>query len=210
VPQVLRLSEVSPEEALTRFVEVATAGGLLIFPTDTVYGLAARADLTPPVQALFVAKQRPTELRLPVLIGSWEDLPRAVSSWPPGAAALAEAFWPGPLTLVVPAASGLSPLVTAGGKTVGVRMPDHAALRRWLSACAFPLAVTSANLSGSPPAVRAEEIPQELANSVSLVIDGGPCAGGRASTVVEIVGSGWRLLRPGPIAAEDLRRVWPA
>lgn len=208
--QVLRLREVSPEEARARFVEVASAGGLLIFPTDTVYGLAARADLTPPVEALFAAKQRPAERRLPVLIGSWEDLPRAVSSWPAGAAALAEAFWPGPLTLVVPAAPGLSPLVTAGGNTVGVRMPDHAALRSWLSACPFPVAVTSANLSGSSPAVRPEEIPPEVAKSVSLILDGGPCVGGQPSTVVEVGTSGWRLLRPGPVAAEDLHRVWPA
>ncbi len=210
MPEVLHLSEVSPEKVLARFVEVASAGGLLIFPTDTVYGLAGRADLTPAVEALFAVKQRPAELRLPVLIGSLEELPRVVSFWPPGAAALAEAFWPGPLTLVVPAAPGLSPLVTARGDTVGVRMPDHAALRSWLSACAFPVAVTSANLSGSSPAVRPEEIPPELAKFVSLILDGGPCAGGRASTVVEVEPSGWRLLRPGPVSAEDLRRVWPA
>jgi L-threonylcarbamoyladenylate synthase len=201
--RLLRLDEVSAEEARAAFLETADAGGLVIFPTDTVYGLGARADHGDPVRRIFAVKGRPTALALPVLVGSVEGA-RRVADWSLAAQRLAEAFWPGPLTMVVPARAGLSPLVTAGRGTVGIRMPDHAALLGWLEACDFPLAATSANRSGEPTAARAEDLPSELQEAVDLLLDGGACPGGVASTVVDLTSSPPHLLRRGPLSEQDI------
>ena len=189
--------------ATAAFRETAAAGALLIFPTDTVYGLAARADREDSVRRVYEAKGRPAELALPILVGSVEGA-RCVADWSDAAQRLAEAFWPGPLTLVLPARPGLAPLVTAGLGTVGVRMPDHGALLWWLAACDFPLAVTSANRSGEPPALRPADLPPELLAAADLLLDGGPSPGGVPSTVVDLTSSPPRVLRPGPISEQEI------
>ncbi|HEY3398041.1 MAG TPA: L-threonylcarbamoyladenylate synthase [Armatimonadota bacterium] len=204
----LPLAETDPAVVRDAFVAAAGAGELLIFPTDTVYGLGARADDATAVARIFAAKQRPAGLPLPVLLSSAAAWPSVAAAWPPAAQALAAAFWPGALTLVVPRAASLSLAVTAGGETVGVRVPDHAALRDWLGACAFPLAVTSANLSGAPPATRLAEVPASVCAVAGLLLDGGPCPGGTASTVVDVSGPEPRILRPGPITEQELAAVW--
>jgi L-threonylcarbamoyladenylate synthase len=203
--RVLRLDEVSAAEARVAFRETTADGGLVIFPTDTVYGLGARADREEPVQRIYEVKGRPAELALPLLVGSVEAA-RRVAQWSPAAQRLAEAFWPGPLTLVLPERrlSGLRPLVTAGRGTVGVRRPDHAALLGWLEACDFPLAVTSANRSGAPAAVRVADLPPELRETVDLILDGGACPGGVASTVVDLASPPPQILRPGPVSEQDI------
>jgi L-threonylcarbamoyladenylate synthase len=206
-PRVLRLAEVSAEEALAAFVATAGAGGLLLFPTETVYGLGARADREESVQRIFQAKSRSAAVALPVLVGSRQQVRRVVAKWPPAAEALAQAFWPGPLTIVVSRGAGLSPLVTAGKDTVGVRMPDYPPLLAWLAACDFPLATTSANLSGEPAAAQVAELAPDLLAAVELLLDGGPCPGGVPSTVVDASSSPPRLLRPGPICEQDILRA---
>ena len=206
----LRLAEATPESVLTSFVRVAREGHLLLFPTDTVYGLGGRADREETVAAIFEAKRRPAELALPVLVGSREQLGDVVGSWPEGAERLARRFWPGPLTLVLPRAPGLSALLSPGRETVGVRLPDHPALLSWLRACDFPMAVTSANLSGQPPAVTTGEIAPELREAAGLLLDGGRCPEGRASTVADVTGAEPRILRPGPVSEEEIRAVWTA
>jgi L-threonylcarbamoyladenylate synthase len=202
---LLRIATSAPEVTRAGFVEAAVAGDLLLFPTDTVYGLGARADREASLEALFSAKQRPADLPLPVLVGDREGLHRVVSAWPAAAEALAAAFWPGPLTLVLPRRPELPARLTAGAETVGVRMPDHPALLEWLRACDFALAVTSANLSGQPPAVTAVEIAPELLAVAALLLDGGPCPGGTASTVVDLSGPEPVVLRVGPITEARLR-----
>jgi L-threonylcarbamoyladenylate synthase len=204
--RVLRLDEVSPAEARAEFLATAAAGGLLIFPTDTVYGLGARADRERSVRRIYEVKGRPAELALPVLVGSVKGA-RRVADWSMAAQRLAEAFWPGPLTLVLPVRAELSALVTAGRGTVGVRMPDHAALLDWLEACDFPLAVTSANRSGEPPAVRVTDLPPELQEAVDLILDGGAYPGGVASTVVDLTSSPLQILRRGPISEQEILEV---
>lgn len=206
--RILRLAEGDPDRVRCAFVQAARAGQLLLFPTDTVYGLGGRADRDETVAAIYEAKRRPAELALPVLVGSVEQLGQVVSRWPEGAERLARRFWPGPLTLVLPRAPGLSVRISPGERTVGVRMPDHPELLSWLQACEFPLAVTSANLSGQPPAVAAEGIPPELRDASGLLLDGGPCRGGTASTVVQATGPEPRIVRPGPIGEEDILAVW--
>jgi L-threonylcarbamoyladenylate synthase len=201
----LRLTETPPEAALGAFAETAMAGELLLFPTDTVYGLGARADSGLALAAIFEAKQRPADLPLPVLVGDREGLRRVVASWPPAAEALAVAFWPGPLTLVLPRRSDLPPVLTAGGDAVGVRLPDHPALCAWLRACPFPVAVTSANLSGQAPAVTAGEIAPALLTAAGLLLDDGSCPGGVASTVVDLCGPEPQVLRAGPVSEAQIR-----
>ena len=203
-PRLLRLAEDPPEAVLLAFLDAAAAGELLIFPTDTVYGLGARADSPEALETLFAVKRRPAELALPILVGDRAGLDGVIAAWPPAAEAVASAFWPGPLTLVLPRAPGLSPRVTGGRDSVGVRMPDHPALLSWLCACPFPLAVTSANLSGQPEAVALEEIPAELQSAVAVVVDGGRCPGGEPSTVVDLTGGDPRVLRPGPITESQI------
>lgn len=202
--RVLRLAEVPPEEARAAFVATAAAGGPVIFPTDTVYGLGARADREAAARRVYEVKGRPAHLALPVLVGSVAGARRVAAEWPEAAQRLAAAFWPGPLTIVVRRREDLSPLVTGGADTVGVRQPDYAPLLEWLEACDFPLAVTSANPSGAAPAVRAEDLPGELVAAVDLVLDGGPCPGGIPSTVVDVTSPLPRVLRPGPISEQEI------
>ncbi len=206
-PRRLRLAETPAALVRTAFVEAATAGELLVFPTDTVYGLAARADREASVQRIFAAKGRSAELALPVLVASLAQAQQRAAQWSPAAQALAEAGWPGPLTLVVPAAEGLAPGVTAGLGTVGLRVPDYPPLRDWLAACDFPLAVTSANLSGEPPATDPAALAAALLQHVALVLDGGPAPGGTASTVVDATSSPPRVLRPGPLPEQEIARI---
>lgn len=202
--RVLRLKEQRDVVVMRTFVDVVTSGQLVIFPTDTVYGLGARADSLHAVQRIYEAKGRPAELPLPLLIGDRDRVAEVVSTWPEAAERLASAFWPGPLTLVLPRHPGIPSLVTGGRDTVGVRMPDQEALLSWLQACPFPVAVTSANLSGQPEAVRVGEIPAQVLEAASLVLDGGPCSGGKPSTVVDLTGAVPYLLRPGPVSEGEI------
>lgn len=206
-PRCLRLGQASAQEIRSAFLECATAGRLLLFPTDTVYGLGTRADREDSVRRLYQAKGRPADQALPILVGTTEQAHGVAASWPPAAQALARVFWPGPLTIVVPRAAGLSALVTGGAETVGVRLPAYPPLQEWLAACDFSMAVTSANLSGEPPALQVPDVPVALREAVDLIIDGGPCAGAIPSTVVDVTSSPPRVLRAGPVSEQDIRRV---
>lgn len=166
-------------------VRALHAGAVIALPTDTVYGLAARLDRPAAVAALFALKGRPAGLALPVLVADVAQARSLTDAWPEGADRLAARLWPGPLTLVVPAPAALGRLVGGDGTSVGVRCPDQA-LVRLLCAISGPLAVTSANRHGRPPATTADEVraafgePGELA----LVVDGGRCDG-TPSTVAD-------------------------
>ena len=188
--------------ALTASLEVLTAGGLVAFPTDTVYGLGCLVERAGSIDRLFAVKGRDTSKAIAVLIGEIDHLPRVASGLGETAGGLAAHFWPGALTLVVPRnpalPANLSPL-----PTIGVRMPDHPFARALLRQ-AGPLATTSANLSGWPSPVTAGEVLEQLTERVDLVIDGGACPGGVPSTVVDCTGADLRILREGAIARVQL------
>ncbi len=192
---------------ISRAAAILRAGGLVAMPTETVYGLAgdARNDLA--VAAIFAAKNRPHFNPLIVHLPDLDAL-RPYADLPPEAALLAKAFWPGPLTMVLPlrADSGLSPLVTAGLSTVAIRVPAHPVARDLLRAFGGPLAAPSANPSGRISPTRAAHVLAGLGGRIAAVLDGGPCAVGVESTILGLDGAA-TLLRPGGIAVEDIARI---
>ncbi len=195
------LSTGSPR-ALELALAALRGGGLVAFPTDTVYGLAA--DLLQPqaIARLYDVKGRDTAKAIAVLVGGLEQVEQVTTGLTAPAAWLAARFWPGALTLVLPKRPGLpenlSPL-----PTVGVRMPDHPFALALLRA-AGPLAVTSANLSGQASPQTAEEVLAQLEGRIELLLDGGACPGGVASTVVDCAGVELRILRQGAISSEEI------
>jgi len=190
---------------LARAQEVLQTGGLVAFPTDTVYGVGTLAFNAAAVRSIYIAKDRPYDKAIPVLIGDSTDLEKVTQEIPEAASRLAARFWPGPLTLVVSKRPDLPETVSAT-PTVGVRVPDHALARKLLSA-AGPMAVTSANLSGQPSPSTAQEVLAQLGGRIALIIDGGKTPGGIPSTVVDCSGQEIRILREGPILKDQ---IWAA
>jgi L-threonylcarbamoyladenylate synthase len=195
----------SDPDAIAHALEVLQAGGLVAFPTDTVYGVGALAFDAPAVESIYTAKNRPVEKAIPILLGGPEDLVKVTADIPSIAAKLAARFWPGALTLVVPKHPKL-PDVVSSTPTVGVRVPDHPVARALLRA-AGPMAVTSANISGEASLKTAEDVNRQLNGRIPLILDGGETPGGVPSTVVNCLGTEPVILREGPITMKDIRFV---
>ncbi|MEO5804545.1 MAG: L-threonylcarbamoyladenylate synthase [Verrucomicrobiota bacterium] len=195
------------QTAVKHATEILRAGELVALPTETVYGLAANAFDQKAVEKIFVAKGRPAQNPIIVHVASLEMARRCVSHWPELAEKLAKAFWPGPLTLVLPRAERIPNSVTAGGETVGVRWPSHPFIQAVIRACDFPLAAPSANISNQLSPTSAEHVRKSLGNKISLIIDGGQSQVGIESTVVDVTVKPPCLLRPGMIHAESLLAV---
>lgn len=185
---------------------VLAAGGLVSFPTDTVYGLAASLESPQGLHRLYTAKGRPENKAIPVLAASAIQAAGVATAWPEGAIRLASSFWPGALTLVLNGRPDLPREVCPEG-TVGLRVPDHPAALALLELCG-PLAVTSANLSGRREGLTAKEVLNQLAGRIDLILDGGMAPGGVASTVVRLEGGDIILLRPGPLSFQQLIQVF--
>jgi L-threonylcarbamoyladenylate synthase len=196
-----RILATDDPQALPLALETLATGQVVAFPTDTLYGLAADPWETAAVEQLFVAKERDYGKPIVLLVAGMDHLWRVVPGLPPVAQALASAFWPGPLTIVVPRHPKLPDIVTAGGPTVGLRVPDHPWALRLLAAAGGALAVTSANRSGQGNPTTAAEVQDELGGRIPLIVDGGPVPGGVASTVVDVSVSPPRILREGAVPA---------
>jgi L-threonylcarbamoyladenylate synthase len=202
---VLPIDPARPDpDAIRRAADVIRAGGLVAFPTETVYGLGANALDAKAVGRIFAAKGRPAHNPLIVHVADEDQARRVADGWPETAEKLAAAFWPGPLTLVLPRSVAVSERVTAGGVTVAVRCPVHPVARSLIAAAGVPIAAPSANHSGELSPTRAEHVTVE---GVDLILDGGPCSGGIESTVVDVTRPVVRLLRPGPITVAQLEAV---
>jgi L-threonylcarbamoyladenylate synthase len=187
--------------------EALRRGGIVALPTDTVYGIAVALDTPGGIEALFAAKRRPTEKGVMLLLADAAQGP-TIGEWPAAAAALAGAFWPGGLTVIVPQREDvpLPAALTGGAPTIGLRAPDHPAPRA-LAAAVGPLPTTSANVSGLPEASTAEEIVAQLGDAIELVLDGGPAHGGPASTVVDCTVEPPRILRQGAVSRAAIERA---
>jgi len=193
--------------AVRRAAELLRAGGVVALPTETVYGLAANALEVRAVAQLFAIKGRPAHNPIIVHVSSLEMARRCVRRWPETAGKLASAFWPGPLTLVLPRAREIPDLVTAGGDTVGVRWASHPLMQAVIRECGFPLAAPSANPSARLSPTTATHVREALGERVQLIIDGGPAQVGIESTVVDLTVRPARVLRPGMIHGQSLLAV---
>jgi len=180
------------------------AGGLVVMPTETVYGLAAVARDAAAVRRVFEAKGRPATNPLIVHVSTLEMARGCCAHWPAEADALARAFWPGPLTLVLRRAEWVPDVVTAGGGTVAVRVPQHPVALALIEAVGEPLVAPSANRSGYVSPTRGEHVREVWSEADVLVLDGGPCEVGLESTVVAVGDGHLRVLRPGVIGADEL------
>jgi len=193
--------------AVKRTVALLRAGEVAALPTETVYGLAANAFDERAVAKIFQVKGRPANNPVIVHVSSVEMARRCTNDWPDGANKLAGAFWPGPLTLVLPRAKKIPDLVTAGGATVGVRWPAHPFIQAVIRLCGFPLAAPSANLSSRISPTNAEHVRKQLGGKVPLIVDGGQSQVGIESTVLDLSVSPPEVLRPGMIHLESLAAV---
>lgn len=191
--------------AIRHAVDVLQHGGLVAFPTDTVYGLAVLPFKAETVEQLFTAKGRNSSKAIAVLVGEVEHLNQVTTGLSQAARRLVERFWPGPLTLIVPKRSTL-PDALSQNQTVGVRMPDHPLALLLLRAIG-PLAVTSANLSGADNTNTAAEVMEQMNGRVHLIIDGGRSTGGVPSTVVDCTKAELSIERPGPISLEEIQQA---
>lgn len=199
---------VERESGLSAAARALAAGQLVVLPTDTLYGLGADAFDSVAVAALLEAKGRGRSMPVPVLVGSWDTIEGLVSWVPNRVRVLIEAFWPGGLTLIVEHAPTLQWDLGDSRGTVAVRMPLHPVALELLAQTG-PLAVSSANRSGQPPAPTIDDAQAQLGDTVSVYLDAGPITGGVASTIVDVTGEVPKLVRPGAVSVADLRDVLP-
>jgi L-threonylcarbamoyladenylate synthase len=203
--KVLRLEE---PRALEKAIETLQHGGVVAFPTDTVYGIGASLNHQAALERIYLLKGRDLSRPLPLLLGSPSALNQVATDVDPRLLDLARSYWPGPLTVAFPAVDGLPSPVLAPDGTVGVRVPDHSVALALAQRAGGALAVTSANISGEAPALRPEEIDPELAGKLDLILDGGIAREGKASTVVSLDGATITIVREGAIPAATILDTW--
>jgi L-threonylcarbamoyladenylate synthase len=192
---------------ISQGVSILKSGGIVAFPTDTVYGLGASADIPEAVARVYEVKGRPRNMPMPLLLARLSQINDVAGSVSPLAWLLARKFLPGALTLVLPRSGAVSDIVTGGGETVAVRIPAHPVPVALVSGLGAPVLGTSANLSGRPSALTADEVNIQFGEQVDLVVDGGRSYGGRESTIVDVSGDVPVVLREGALSLSELERV---
>ena len=195
-------TEIVPASDLQHALAILQNGGIVAFPTDTVYGLGALAFDNAAIESIYSAKKRPIEKAIPILIGDMDDIDKVAENIPDMALRFATRFWPGPLTCVLPKKPTLPPAISAT-PTVAVRIPKHQGAIA-LFKIAGPMAVTSANISGQPSPSTAEEVYNQLNGRIPLILDGGKTPGGVPSTLVDCTGNQPKILREGPVSLGQL------
>lgn len=187
--------------------KIIREGGVVAFPTETVYGLGANALDPAAVKKIFAAKGRPADNPLIAHIADFDDIRRLVSVLPPEVEMLAKRFWPGPLTIILPAAPCVPKEVTAGLPTVGIRIPAHPIARAFIRAAGVPIAAPSANSSGRPSPTTTTHVYEDMFGKIEAILDGGRSGVGVESTIVTLATKRPRLLRPGGVSLEELEEV---
>jgi L-threonylcarbamoyladenylate synthase len=193
-------------EQIEKGISILKQGGIIAYPTDTVYGLGACAYIPAAVERIYTVKERPLNMPLPLLLADEAQITEIAADIPPAARLLIDKFLPGALTLVLHKSPNI-PEIVGVGSTVAVRIPAHPVPVVLIKGLGTPLIGTSANLSGKPGVLTAEEVKLQLGDRVDLIIDGGKCPGGIESTVVDVTGKKPVLLREGAIPAEEIERV---
>lgn len=194
---------------IARTAAILRAGGVVLYPTDTLYGLGALASLDAAVERVFRLKGRPADKPLPLLLARPQEA-EVLAIVSPLARKLMGRFWPGALTLILPRASAFRSRALAGGDSIALRLPDHPLARALIEAAGGPLTGTSANRAGGPDPVTAQEALSQLGDGVDLVLDAGPCPRGRGSTVLDLTGEEPVLLREGALPTAALAEVLEA
>ena len=195
------------QEQIDKGVSILKQGGIIAYPTDTVYGLGTGIGFPQAIKQIYEVKERPLNMPLPLLLSDVSQVTELAESVSPLARLLIQRFWPGALTLVLPASPSVPDIITSGGKTVAVRIPAHPvpiALSRGLGT---PIVGTSANLSGQPSPLTADEVYGQLGGKIDFVIDGGRCPGGKESTIVDVTGGKPVIQREGAISRAEIERV---
>lgn len=206
--RVFQVNPLNPEPGpLARAAEALRRGLLVAYPTETFYGLACDPFSDEAVARIFIAKGRPPALALPLIAAGREAVRLCTREIPPAAHALMDAFWPGPLTLVLPAADNLPARLLGGGHTVGIRVSPHPVAMGLARAAGGPIVATSANRSGQPPPLSAGEVLSALGDDVAIVIDAGPATGGVASTVLNMTSNPPHIVRAGALSGASIEKV---
>jgi len=196
----LRIDTAEPDQALvSRAAALVRAGGIVAYPTDTFYGLAANPASVAAVLQLYRIKGRQVDQAIPLIAANIEQLEACAGTLGRLARILVERFWPGPLTIVIPAWDGLVDAVHAGTGTVAVRVPAHPTARALAAACGWPITSTSANRSGDPALTTPEAVRLALGPDLDAIVDGGTSPGGQSSTIVDVTGREPRLVRAGAV-----------
>lgn len=195
------------EESLAEAAEIIRGGGLVGMPTETVYGLGANALDEQAVRAIFAAKGRPADNPLIVHVSCAQEIPPLVRAIPPAARKLMDAFWPGPMTLILPKADCIPAVVSAGLDTVGIRLPASRAARALIAHSGCPIAAPSGNRSGRPSPTTAAHMLEDMDGRIPLILDDGPCQVGVESSVIDATGERPVILRPGGVTPEMVERV---
>ncbi|GAB4512323.1 MAG: L-threonylcarbamoyladenylate synthase [Anaerolineae bacterium] len=208
--RVLKINPTAPESAIIQqAADILRAGGLVAFPTETVYGLGANALDAAALERIFAAKQRPTTDPIIAHIHDWSQLDQLAVEIPPLTFTLIDTFWPGPLTLILKRAPGIPANIAAGRDTIAVRMPAHPVARALIAAAGVPVAAPSANTFTRPSATTAAHVIEDLNGRIDLVLDGGAALIGMESTVLDLLQTPPVVLRPGGVSLEALRQVVP-
>jgi L-threonylcarbamoyladenylate synthase len=188
-------------------IAILKNGGLVAFPTDTVYGLGACFNNLNAVERIYKLKQRPRNIALPLLLANESQIEDVAEKVPPVAWLLIHRFLPGGLTIVLTKAKSVPDAVTGGGETVAVRIPAHPVPIALIKGLGEPIIGTSANVSGRPSALTADEVRSQFSDRIELVIDAGKCGGGRESTIIDVTGDAPKILREGAISKKELEQV---
>jgi L-threonylcarbamoyladenylate synthase len=197
------------EKQIKKAISILKKGGVVAYPTDTVYGLGACMTDTVAVDRIFQVKGRPKGMALPVLLADKVQMESIVISVPLSARRLADEFFPGALTIILPKSDIVPDIITGGGRTVAFRIPDHRVPLALIEGLDKPIVGTSANLSGQPSALTAAEVQAQIGDKIDMVIDGGKCPGGIESTVIDLSGKKPVVRRQGAISIEKLRKILP-
>ena len=204
---LIKLDDTEEAQAAEKAAQVLRQGGVVAFPTDTVYGLGAVYSDASAVRKVFEAKGRPENKPLSILISDISQAQMLAAEIPAAAYRLMKAFWPGALTLILQKKKNalIPDEVTAGGDTIGLRMPDSSIALKIIEAADCPLAAPSANISGERSASCAGQVIEDLDGRINMIIDGGDCSIGVSSTIVDMSRNGYRILRPGSISEEEIK-----
>ncbi|MEW6584189.1 MAG: L-threonylcarbamoyladenylate synthase [Nitrospirota bacterium] len=202
--QSISIREGSVNAALRSAIEVLKKGGIVAYPTETFYGLGVRFDREESLRKLYEIKKRPKEKAMPMIIGDMRMLDLVASVDNLRALSIIDRFWPGPLTLMLPAKDNLSKYLTAGTGSVAIRIPGQSFALELVRAAGFPITATSANISGMPPARDADTVRRYFGEGIDLLVDAGETPGGSPSTIVDLTGDNPRIVREGAIKERDI------